>query len=273
LTSFNVCVRLSLRKETRVRECSAMALDQAAFGAPGALAPSRQRVAPDNRGFTHKRRDRVCDGHVRREGRSRTSGRTILGAVKIPKLRQPGVRISDSDRERAAERLNQALAEGRITVAELEERLAAVYAARYTVELRPPLADLPGDDVLAVPPAPEPLVLRAGAGGIKRIGEWSVPARMRVESRRGSVVLDFCETAIAHPVVEIELVLGKGSADLLVPDDATANVDALVADRGSIGSTVASQRRAGAPHFVVRGRTRRGSVTVRRRRGIGRLRF
>jgi len=92
-------------------------------------------------------------------------------------------------------------------------------------------------------------VLRAGASGIKRTGEWSVPARMRVKSGMGSVVLDFCETAIAHPVVEIELVLGTGSAKLLVPDDATANVDALVATMGSVRSTVASQPRAGGPAF------------------------
>jgi hypothetical protein len=126
-----------------------------------------------------------------------------------------GVRISDSDRERAAERLHQGLAEGRITVAELEERVAAVYAAQYAAELRPPLADLPGDDLVAVPPvdappAAEPVVLRAGASGIKRTGEWSVPARLRVKSRMGSVVLDFCETVIPHPVVEIELMLGTG---------------------------------------------------------------
>ena len=193
--------------------------------------------------------------------------------MSLPPPDPPGVRISDSDRERAAERLNQALAEGRITVAELEERVAAVYAALYAAELRPPLADLPGDDVVARLPAAEPLVLRAGASGIKRTGEWSVPARMRVKSLMGSVVLDFCETAIAHPVVEIELVLGTGSAKLLVPDDATANVDALVATMGSVRSTVASQPRAGAPHFVVRGRARLGSVTVRRRRGIAGLRF
>ena len=116
-------------------------------------------------------------------------------------------------------------------------------------------------------------MLRVGASGIKRTGEWSVPARMRVKGLMGSVVLDFCDTAIAHPVVEIELLLGTGSAELLVPDDATANVDALVATMGSVRSTVASQPRAGAPHFVVRGRARLGSVTVRRRRGIAGLRF
>ena len=66
--------------------------------------------------------------------------------MSLPPPDPPGVRISDSDRERAAERLDQAFAEGRITVAELEERVAAVYAALYAAELRPPLADLPGDD-------------------------------------------------------------------------------------------------------------------------------
>ena len=55
----------------------------------------------------------------------------------------PGLRISDADRERAAERLHTALSEGRITLSELEERLAVVYAARYEADLHPPLADLP----------------------------------------------------------------------------------------------------------------------------------
>jgi len=170
------------------------------------------------------------------------------------------------------------MSEGRITVAELEERVAAVYAARYAAELRSPLADLPGDDVVALPavdaqPVAKPVELRAGASGIKRTGEWSVPARLRVKSRMGSVVLDFCEAAIPHPVVEVELALGTGSAKLLVPDDATVNVDGLVATMGAIKNSVASQPRTGAPHFVVRGRARFGSVTVRRRRGFAGLRF
>jgi hypothetical protein len=59
-----------------------------------------------------------------------------------------GIRISDADRERAAERLHQALAEGRITLSELEERLGVVYAAKYEVDLLPPLADLPGAEVV-----------------------------------------------------------------------------------------------------------------------------
>jgi hypothetical protein len=183
-----------------------------------------------------------------------------------------GIRISDADRERAAERLHQALVEGRITLSELEERLAAVYAAKYEADLLPPLADLPGAEVFitsaaepAVPADAPPVVLRAGMSTIKRGGAWDVPSRLRVQSAMGSVVLDFCDTVIAHVLIDIEVDLGAGSAKLLVPDDATANVDGVVASMGTVKSNVPSRQRPGIPHFVVHGRAGMGSVTVRRR--------
>ncbi|WP_300013459.1 DUF1707 domain-containing protein [Pseudonocardia sp.] len=194
----------------------------------------------------------------------------------------PGIRISDADRERAAARLNQAMSEGRITLAELEERLTAVYAARYEADLRPPLADLPGPDVvspLAVAatapstPAGPPVVLKAGMSTIKRTGDWDVPARLRLQSSMGTIVLDFCDATIPHPVVEIEVDAGAGTVRLLVPDDATANVDDVVSGMGTVKSKVPSRPRPGAPHFVVHGRTGMGSVTVRRRYQVGGLRF
>lgn len=182
-----------------------------------------------------------------------------------------GFRISDADRERAATRLHQALSEGRITLAELEERLSVVYAARYEDELRPPLADLPGDRVVPATaagltiPADKPLVLKSGMGTIKRAGSWSVPARLRVQSAMGSAVLDFCDTLVPHPVVDVELDLGAGSARLLVPDDSTADVDGVVAALGTVRCSVPSAPRAGVVHFRVHGRAGMGSVRVRRR--------
>ena len=56
------------------------------------------------------------------------------GQGDAPLARDPDL---DADRERAAARLQQALAEGRITLDELEERLAVVYAARYAADLLP----------------------------------------------------------------------------------------------------------------------------------------
>lgn len=193
-----------------------------------------------------------------------------------------GIRISDADRERAAARLQQALSEGRITLSELEERLAQVYAAKYEEDLRAPLADLPDPDAAVSPvnaagpvslPTGEPVVLRAGMSNIKRTGAWEVPQRLRVQSTMGSVLLDFCDATIRHPVIEIELDLGAGSARLLVPDGATANVDGIVTGMGTVKSSVPSVPRPGSPHLHVYGRAGMGSVVVRRPRRFWRWRF
>jgi hypothetical protein len=50
---------------------------------------------------------------------------------------------SDVDRERVAERLRTAAGEGRLTPAELEERLERAFSARTDAELEPLVADLP----------------------------------------------------------------------------------------------------------------------------------
>jgi hypothetical protein len=50
---------------------------------------------------------------------------------------------SDADRERIAERLRAAAGEGRLTAAELEERLETAFSARTEAELERLVADLP----------------------------------------------------------------------------------------------------------------------------------
>ena len=191
----------------------------------------------------------------------------------------PGIRISDADRERAAARLQQALAEGRITLSELEERLTVVYAARYAADLLPPFADLPGDDVVPVQPATptpaaagQPLVLRSGMGTLRRSGPWTVPSRILVQSVMGSVILDFGDTTVP-PVVDVALELGAGSARLLLPDGASADVDGMVSGMGTVRSKVSSTPVPGRPHFRVHGRSAMGSVTVRYRYRVAGHRF
>ena len=53
------------------------------------------------------------------------------------------VRASDADRNDVVDRLQHALGEGRLDLAETEERVTAAYAARYRSDLPPLLADLP----------------------------------------------------------------------------------------------------------------------------------
>jgi hypothetical protein len=50
---------------------------------------------------------------------------------------------SDADRDRVAERLRAASAEGRLTAEELEERLEKAFSARTDAELEPLVDDLP----------------------------------------------------------------------------------------------------------------------------------
>jgi hypothetical protein len=53
------------------------------------------------------------------------------------------LRTSDAEREDTVARLHHALGEGRLDLAETEERSAAAYAAQYRDELPTLLADLP----------------------------------------------------------------------------------------------------------------------------------
>ena len=63
------------------------------------------------------------------------------------------LRASDADRERSAERLRTAAAEGRLTPDELEQRLERAFGARTEAELQPLTADLPP---AATPRSPAP---------------------------------------------------------------------------------------------------------------------
>ncbi len=56
------------------------------------------------------------------------------------------VRASDSEREQVARLVSEAAGEGRLTLAEAEERLDRVYATRYRHELAAFVADLPAKE-------------------------------------------------------------------------------------------------------------------------------
>jgi hypothetical protein len=85
------------------------------------------------------------------------------------------LRASHAEREATATRLHAALGEGRLDLAEAEERLAVAYAARYRAEFDPLLDDLP------VPvPVPEPLGVGAGWAQVWRslvVQTWVSSAR------------------------------------------------------------------------------------------------
>ena len=75
------------------------------------------------------------------------------------------LRIGDADRDRAIERLRTAMAEGRLTYEEFDERLGLALGAKFESDLEPLFVDLPPLDVPApVTPVTNP-GLNLGAGG------------------------------------------------------------------------------------------------------------
>lgn len=107
--------------------------------------------------------------------------------MNAPPPERRELRISDADRERAVDRLNQAVAEGRLAIAEFEERLDAVLQARTASEIAPHLADLPGSGgqaaevVLEVYAGSTTLILPRGASvDIEQVETGMVASSARV---------------------------------------------------------------------------------------------
>jgi hypothetical protein len=65
------------------------------------------------------------------------------------------LRTSDQEREQVAEILRAAMTEGRLTLAEGEERLATTYATKFRDELAPLTADLPDGGRRALAETPQ----------------------------------------------------------------------------------------------------------------------
>ena len=75
------------------------------------------------------------------------------------------LRAGNADREKVVARLNSAFAEGRLDVAELDERVAAAYRAKTLGELVPLTADLPASYQL---PTDRPVARPAAAAPARR---------------------------------------------------------------------------------------------------------
>jgi hypothetical protein len=157
------------------------------------------------------------------------------------------LRVSDADRNGTLRRLHNAVALGLIDIGEFEERSSRVSYARTRIELDRLVGDLPGPGAI-VTSAADRVELRGWAGSLKRHGEWTVPTRLALVRRLGSVELDLVKARFAGPVVVIEL-------------------DMRFDDVQVFGGSAKDRRKnapaEGTPHVVLTGRVVCGSVVVR----------
>ena len=84
------------------------------------------------------------------------------------------IRVSDADRDRAAARLREHFAEGRLSPDELDERIAAALTAKTAGDVRRIMVGLP-DPVPAPPQARQSPPWAPGPGAVFRRGPRIVP--------------------------------------------------------------------------------------------------
>jgi hypothetical protein len=143
------------------------------------------------------------------------------------------VRASDAERDAAAARLNVAVGEGRLTLEEFSDRVAAVYAARTRAELVPLLDDLPAPGLavgfavgfaVGYRPAPR-AVARVPVGSVKRRGRWRLDGDSEMVVWCGSVKLDLRGAEITAAQVSLAVRTVLGTIKVWVPRALRVEVD------------------------------------------------
>ncbi|GAB2986823.1 DUF1707 domain-containing protein [Streptomyces pseudoechinosporeus] len=202
-----------------------------------------------------------------------------------PSDRQPPapteLRASDADRDRTADILREALAEGRLTAEEHAERVEEVFRAKTVGELEPLVRDLPGEHRRsatrayqpppnhptpgAVPPVAEENVVAVLSSATRR-GRWRIGRRTHAYAIFGSVEIDLSEAIFEHRQVVIKAVSVFGSVEIRVPE----NVSLRGNGGGVLGSFEVRTLDSGeqdAPVVYVDGLALLGSIEAKPKRG------
>ncbi len=195
------------------------------------------------------------------------------------------MRASDADREKVAATLRDAYADGRLSLAEHEERLSEVYRATTYAELLPILADLPvppgtitvpGDTGSAISPSSSPGVVVRGDsgggsnsnmlavfGGFERKGAWTVPAEMKATCVFGGGALDMTTAVFTSRTTTITAVCVFGGLEIKVPEGVEVQAEGLTAIFGG-HSLPKTNAPAGSPVLIIKGAAVFGGIDVKR---------
>ncbi len=191
------------------------------------------------------------------------------------------LRASDADRDRVAEILRDALAEGRLTHEEHAERIDSAYRAKTVGELEPLVRDLPAPGGAPRPAAPAPapydtdpgsptggeaLNLVAVFGGAVRKGRWRVGRRTNAFACFGGVEIDLTEAVFENRETVINTLSIFGGTEIKVPENVTLRCTGTGIFGGFDVDTHESAE-ADAPVVVITGVALFGGTSAKRRRG------
>ena len=184
------------------------------------------------------------------------------------------MRVSDSDREQAADVLREAAGHGRISMDELDERLELAYAAKTYADLAAVTRDLPGPAQAPGPVQPA-MAGRIGGtprskfsvailSGARRKGRWVVPRNYVGVAVMGGIELDLREAQFSEPEVTIHAYTLMGGIEITVPEDVDVDVSGI-AFMGGFDHNASGPGVPGAPRVRVIGFALMGGVDVRRK--------
>jgi hypothetical protein len=168
--------------------------------------------------------------------------------------------VADSDREAASERLRKAVAEGRLELAELDDRLGLAYAAKTRADLEAATADLP-----AAPTADDqrPLTVQTKSGSFTKRDHWVVPSRIVASCTSGTIKLDFTHAECPFEEVHVSATATSGSVVLIVPHGWAVVMDNITTTSGSASNKVRTPHAYGAPRIIVQGQVKSGTIKAR----------
>jgi hypothetical protein len=196
----------------------------------------------------------------------------------------PELRASDADREQTAELLRRAAGDGRLTVDELDDRLAEAFAARTRAELEALVADvvLSGDAALGLPvgaPAASlPVVPGEGAtkwlisimSGHDRRGHWRVGPKVINFNFWGGSEIDLNDAVLSAQHTEIRVISIMGGADVYVPEGLDVQVSQFALMGGNDVKLGRGRPAPGGPTVHLRIFSLMGGSDVKRGRKLSR---
>lgn len=142
------------------------------------------------------------------------------------------IRISDDDRNRVIDQLQLATRDGRLELAEFEDRARQVYDARFTADLVPLTADLPApitEATFSTKPRRRWLLQLMGGNDVG--GDWDPGDQTFCITVMGGQDIDLTEVAATE--VTIFAFTCMGAIDIIVPNGATVDMSGLIVFGGS----------------------------------------
>jgi hypothetical protein len=191
------------------------------------------------------------------------------------------LRASDADRDRIADILREALAEGRLTADEHAERVEGVLAAKTVGELEVFIRDLPAahrrsaapsfaaapnrPTAGAIPADPDDNVVAVFSSAVRK-GRWRAGRRIHAYAIFGSVEIDLSEALFEYQQVVVKTVSVFGNVEIRVPE----NVSLRGTGGGVLGNfevDTLDSAEPDAPVVYVDGWAVLGNVEARPKRG------